>query len=48
VLQQRGLAAIVVRREGPLKAIVARLTAAGNDVVTLPHHVVVHLAAGPS
>jgi len=48
MLEERDVAAVIVRREGPMKGVVKRLGEAGNEVVTLPHHVVVHLSGAPS
>jgi len=44
LVDERRLAAVVARRDGPLDAIVARLRESGAEVVTFPHHVVVRLA----
>jgi hypothetical protein len=48
LLEQRHVQAIVVRGEGPLQPVVKQLAAAGNQVVALPHHVVVYLTAKPN
>jgi len=48
LLEERDVAAVIVRREGPMEVVVKRLGEAGNEVVTLPYHLVVHLAGAPS